>query len=108
MTITYLLRQSAKDDLDETWSYTLETWGLKQADRYLYSIFDRFTWLSENPYLGKQRNDVIEGYYCFPQGMHLIFYKVINEQIEILGVPHQNMDISIRAYDWEIEEIYQN
>lgn len=43
--------------------------------------------------MGKQRDDVKQGYYCFPEGMPLVFYQIINKQIEIIGVPHQSMDI---------------
>jgi len=25
--------------------------------------------------------------------MHLVFYKIIDNQIEIIGIPHQSMDI---------------
>jgi len=49
--------------------------------------------LVENPLLGKNREDIKEGYYCFPEGMHLVFYVIKDPQIEIIGVPHQSMDI---------------
>ena len=88
----YSLRQQAQDDLESIWLYSYETWGIEQADHYLRSLFSRFSWLAENPRLGKPRTDIKPGYYCFPEGMHLVFYKMTDNGIDIIGIPHQNMD----------------
>ncbi len=93
MTVAYRIRQLAQDDLEAIWLYTREQWGIAQADSYLESLILRFDWLAENPDLGKPRDDVKSGYFCFPEGMHLIFYIINNNQVEIIGVPHQRMDI---------------
>ena len=89
----YSLRQQAQDDLESIWIYSYREWGDEQADQYIRSPLSRFTWLSENPQLGKQRAEIKPGYYCFPEGMHLIFYKITQDGIDIIGVPHQNMDV---------------
>jgi toxin ParE1/3/4 len=94
MTVHYTIRQYAANDLERIWDYTLQEWGIDQADSYLRSILARFSWLSENPELGKQRNDIKPGYYCFPEGKHLIFYTISKNGIDIIGVPHQNMDVT--------------
>ena len=88
----YSLRQQAQDDLESIWLYSYQEWGAEQADKYIRSLLSRFTWLSENPQLGKQRAEIKPGYYCFPEGMHLIFYKIARDGIEIIGIPHQSMD----------------
>jgi len=92
MTSTYSIRASARTDLEEIWLFTFEEWGLEQADKYLNSIFSRFEWLSRNPYTGKDREDIKAGYYCFPEGMQLVFYTMTECGIDIIGIPHQNMD----------------
>jgi len=92
VTVGYLLRQQAEADLESIWLYSYQEWGAEQADQYLRSLLSRFSWLSENPRLGKQRTDIKPGYYCFPEGMHLIFYKITRNGIDIIGIPHQNMD----------------
>jgi len=89
----YSIRQQAQADLESTWLYSYQEWGAEQADQYIRSLLSRITWLSENPQLGKQRTDVKPGYYCFPEGMHLIFYKITRSGIDIIGIPHQSMDI---------------
>jgi len=92
MTPPYSIRELARADLEEIWLFTFEEWGLEQADKYLNSLFSRFKWLDENPYTGKDREDIKNGYYCFPEGMHLVFYTIIEYGIDIIAIPHQNMD----------------
>ncbi len=83
----------ARDDLKNIGRYTLKIWGKKQRDIYLKKLDKRFQWLTENPNLGKFRPEVEEGFYCFPQGSHLVFYILRDNGIDIIGIPHQNMDI---------------
>lgn len=93
MNAGYWLRQQAQDDLESIWVFSDQEWGVEQADQYIRSLLSRFTWLAENPQLGKQRAEIKPGYYCFPEGMHLIFYKITQDGIDIIGIPHQSMDL---------------
>ncbi|MBL4744429.1 MAG: type II toxin-antitoxin system RelE/ParE family toxin [Cycloclasticus sp.] len=93
MTTRYRLRSLAQDDLESIWLHTRKQWGVIQADTYIEALIKRFEWLAENAKVGKPRNDVKKGYYCFPEGMHLIFYILKDNQVEIIGIPHQRMDI---------------
>ena len=45
------------------------------------------------PQLGKHRPDIKSDYYCFPEGMHLVFYKILDDGIDIIGVFHRSMDV---------------
>jgi toxin ParE1/3/4 len=83
----------ARADLKNIGRYTFEKWGKKQRDVYLRNLDKRFQWLADNPQLGRHRPDIEEGYYCFPQGSHLVFYIMRDSGIDIIGIPHQNMDI---------------
>lgn len=49
--------------------------------------------LADNPLLGKARDEVKESYHSFNEGSHVIFYRVAGNDIEIIGIPHQNMDV---------------
>jgi len=89
----YRIRQLAAADLERIWLYSFQQWGAEQADHYLRALFDRFAWLAEHPKLGKARDDIKPGYFYFPEGRHLIFYMVNDTGIEIIGVPHQSMDV---------------
>ncbi|HEC25989.1 MAG TPA: type II toxin-antitoxin system RelE/ParE family toxin [Gammaproteobacteria bacterium] len=93
MTVAYTLRELAQADLEKIWLYTRQEWGVEQADSYLQALFSRFDWLAENPKAGRNRDDIKTGYFCFPQGLHLVFYTIHNNKIDIIGIPHQRMDI---------------
>lgn len=92
MTQTYRITPRAEADLYEIARYTEAEWGREQRDRYLRALDARFQWLADNPRLGQKREDVAAGYYCYPQGKHLIFYILATDGIDIIGVPHQRMD----------------
>lgn len=88
----YTVREAVEADLERIWFYTLQEWGIEQADTYIGSLIARFAWLAENPRAGKPRDDVKPGYYSFPEGMHIVFYEIGEEGVDIIGIPHQNMD----------------
>jgi toxin ParE1/3/4 len=82
----------ARDALKNIGRYTGRTWGKTQRNHYLKDIEARFQWLAENPLLGKHRTDICEGYYSFPEGQHVVFYMISSKSIDIIGVPHKEMD----------------
>jgi len=83
----------AKEDMRNIWFYTRDLWEVEQADAYIAEIHNRCAWLCQQPAVGKLRTDIADGYYCFPQGQHLIFYLVREKQIDIVGIPHKVMDV---------------
>lgn len=83
----------ARDDLNNIGRYTEREWGKNQRNSYLKDFEKRFFWLAENPQLGKHRSDITEGYYSFPQSGHVIFYMISHEGIDVIGIPHKEMDI---------------
>lgn len=83
----------ARDDLKNIGRYTERQWGNTQRNTYLKNLEKHFRWLAENPQLAKHRTDISEGYYSFPQGEHVIFYLIVHKEIEIIGIPHKEMDI---------------
>jgi len=89
----YALRKLAVDDLEAIWVYTVEQWGVEQAEGYLTSLFSCFEDLAENPQLGRQRDEVKAGYRSFPQGRHVVFYLVVPAGIEVIGIVHQSADV---------------
>ena len=82
----------ARDDLKNIGRYTERAWGKAQRNRYLKSLDARFNWLAENPLLGKHRTDICEGYHSFPEGQHVVFYMFSSSTIDIIGIPHKEMD----------------
>ena len=93
MTHTYRITPRAKQDLQSIGRYTLKKWGREQRNKYLYALEQRFGWLAENPAMGSHRPEIQEGYFSYIQGSHLIFYLKREGGIDIIGIPHQCMDI---------------
>ena len=54
---------------------------------------EAFKELSNDTQLGKAVNDIRQGYYKYKIGKHLIFYRLQNNDIEIVRILHQKMDI---------------
>lgn len=54
----YRLSRKAEEDLEGIWLYTLETWSIVQADRYLSLIFDEIEFLSIHPKSGQDFNPI--------------------------------------------------
>ena len=48
----YRLAPEAERDLEAIWLYTLEEWGLEQANRYTDELTDVFAQLAVGPQLG--------------------------------------------------------
>ena len=91
---TYKVSRKARDDLLEIGRFTQKEWGAIQRNRYLKQLDDCFKQISENPELGVAIDFIADGYRKFPQGSHLIFYKLNDEDtVEIIRVLHKSMDV---------------
>ncbi|WP_298967129.1 type II toxin-antitoxin system RelE/ParE family toxin [uncultured Roseibium sp.] len=94
----YRLTQRALRDLDAIADYSLDQWGAAQTQTYLEQIAVRMQWLADNPGIGKNRDEVADGYRSFPEGKHVIFYLILEAEIAIIGVPHAAMDIDVEKF----------
>ncbi len=90
---SYRLRVLARNDLEIIWDYTVEQWGVPQAERYFEALFTCFDDLATNPQMGRQRDEVVPGIRSFPQGRHVVFYEIDLAGIEIVGIVHQSADV---------------
>ena len=97
--LPYIISKEAIADLDEIWFYTVEQWSVEQANRYYELIFQEIDYICKSPHSGKSLNDIRKGYRVSKVKSHLIFYKVVNEAIEIIRILHQMMDIENRLND---------
>jgi toxin ParE1/3/4 len=96
MTATFRLTSRARSDLRQIARFTRKTWGKEKRDAYLAALDHRFHWLAEEPGRGRGRPEITPGYHCYPEGAHLIFYLIRAGGIDIIGIPHQAMDMPAR------------
>lgn len=90
----FRVTRKALEDLKIIGSYTAKEWGLSQRNHYLKQLDDCFSLLADDPGLGTYCDDIATGYYKFPQGSHVVFYKLDPDGVvEIIRVLHKAMDV---------------
>ena len=97
--LPFVISKKAVADLEEIWLYTFENWSVSQADRYYNLIFDEINYICKNSTAGKSMEHVRKGYRASKVKSHLIFYRVLNNTIEIIRILHERMDIDNRLND---------
>jgi toxin ParE1/3/4 len=92
-TLPFVISKKAVSDLEKIWLYTVEKWSIEQADRYYNLIFDEINYICRNINAGKSMEHVRKGYRASKVKSHLIFYRVLNDTIEVIRILHERMDI---------------
>ena len=93
------IREEAYLDLEKIWTYTLETWSLRQADKYYNDIIEAIEFLCEEPGTGKSAEHLRKGYQSFKINSHLIFYVTSEFELDVIRILHSQMDIPNRLAD---------
>lgn len=96
MPLNIVFSAAAIADLEHIWLYTLHKWSLLQADRYYAEIIKEIDFLSQHPDSGKAQSHIREGYRAAKVKSHLIFYRVAEDQLEVMRILHANMDLPRR------------
>jgi toxin ParE1/3/4 len=81
----------AEVDLLEIGTYTRDTWGWRQADKYLSQLEEGCELIVRIPSVGRECDRIREGLHRFEIGKHVIFYTVEAERILVARVLHENM-----------------
>jgi toxin ParE1/3/4 len=88
----YTLSPRAQDDLDEIWAHTIEYWGIDQAEFYVRQIGQHIEAVAMQPMIGRACSGVRVGYYKYPSGSHVLFYRLIEGGIDVVRILHERMD----------------
>ncbi len=91
--LPFAISKKAVADLEEIWLYTVEKWSADQADRYYNLIFDEINYICRNTNSGKSMEHVRKGYRASKVKSHFIFYRIVNNTIEVIRILHERMDI---------------
>jgi toxin ParE1/3/4 len=89
----------AEADLLEIGSYTLQTWGVDQAIRYIDQLEACCQRLANNPESRRSCDDVRRGLRRMEQGKHVIFYRQQDAEVLISRILHQRMLPGEQAID---------
>lgn len=90
-----LFTKRARKDLFEIGQYTQKTWGTEQRNKYLSQLHESCQQLALHPEIGRDRSNVREGYRCYYEGRHVIFYQTNSDNVIIIRILHQRMDIEL-------------
>ena len=91
----FQLSKEAKSDLRSIAIFTENRWGKAQRNLYIKQLDDAFTLLGENHEAGSACDNIRKGYRKFPQGSHVVFYKLgTTASIFIVRILHKSMDFN--------------
>ncbi|WP_419812689.1 type II toxin-antitoxin system RelE/ParE family toxin [Bacterioplanoides sp.] len=97
----FRLSKAADADMRKIAEYSLRQWGKKQQRAYIGELFDAFGRLAETPQIAAGIDNVRSGYKKFPQGSHIIFFRITGTtDIEVIRVLHKNMDIETQIISY--------
>jgi len=87
----YRVSDAARSDLDQIWFHIAQD-DPDAADRFIRAIVSRFPRLAAMPHLGRQREELATRLRSFPVGNYVIFYRPMENGIEIARVLHGARD----------------
>ena len=89
----------AEADLIGIWVYTCAEWGVDQADKYLDQLEAGMKQLINHPSLGANYAHVFPGYRRLQVEQHAVFYQVLEREVLVVRVLHEDMDAPDRLLD---------
>jgi toxin ParE1/3/4 len=90
--VIYRLSAQARQDLLHIWNYIAED-SEPAADRFIDLLIHHFELLGNNPHAGRRRDELRTGYRSFPVGQYVIFFRFMDDGIQIMRVIHGKRDI---------------
>ncbi len=82
----------AKNDLSDLYRYGLRQWGQAQSEKNLSTIKQQFWLLTQQPYMGCERPELLSGLRALTIQSHTLFYRVTATRVEIIRVLHGRQD----------------
>jgi len=91
--VNYYLTNAAAADLREIIKYTLDQWGEEQVILYRDRLETRFALMAKFPELGRTHVELPDHIFYVTEGKHYVFYKVVDDGIEIIRLLHARMEM---------------
>ena len=88
-----IIAPEANSDLDNIYHYIAED-NVHAADRLVNKVEDVLGALSQHPEMGRSREELFPDLRCFPVSSYIIFYRPLEDGVEVARVLHASRDIS--------------
>ncbi len=88
----FRLTPAALNDLEGIWRYTVEQWGLAQAERYLDALNASFDALAHAPQSAPPCEHIRPGYRRQVVEHHAVYFRVEAGAVIVVRLLHQRMD----------------
>jgi toxin ParE1/3/4 len=90
--LTFQLSANSKRDLEAIYKYTMQNFGIDQANFYVTSFDKTFENLTINPHRGRKQDEIKRGLLSILHKQHVIFYRIKREQIWVVRILHGSRD----------------
>ena len=87
-----VIAPAAKNDLKDIYQYGLRQWGQTQSESYLSTVKNQFWLLTQQPFMGTERPELLPDTRSLPIESHTLFYRVTANRVEIIRVLHGRQD----------------
>src|ERR1700761_470293 len=88
----FVLTPRAQADVEDIWDYTVDRWGVDQAETYTRQLWKDIEAVAKRPSLGRACPEVRQGYRQYPSGSHVLFYRPAADGIDVVRILHERMD----------------
>jgi len=82
----YRLSNVVKEDLIRIHQYGIKKFGVNQAEKYFYSLFDCFDNIAQRPFTFESVDYIKSGYRRCVCGSDSIYFKVNNDIVDIMAI----------------------
>jgi toxin ParE1/3/4 len=87
------LSKLAYADLESVYVYTVDRWGVEQAEDYLHKLWDSLEAIKASPERFRLREAIYPGCRICISGRHAILYRVQGQSVEVARILHGSMDL---------------
>ena len=96
--------KAAVSDLQSIRSYTVETWGGGQEQRYLDALWAKFEEILADTSRWRRRDHLFRGCQIAAHGKHVILFRVDGSVLQVVRILHGAMDFPRHLPDQLISE----
>jgi toxin ParE1/3/4 len=83
---SYKLSEDTVADLKRIYQFGVSKFGMTQADKYYYSFFENFELIAQRPLSFESVDYIKPGYRRCPCGSDSIYYRIVNNTVEIMAI----------------------